>query len=674
MCGIAGFLQIDWLSRDASSANLSRMASVLAHRGPDDGGTWLDPSGGIALCHRRLSIIDLSPLGHQPMVSASGRLVITFNGEIYNYRQLRAELLACGHAFRGGSDTEVLLAAFEQWGVESALVRCRGMFAFALWDRQKRELHLARDRFGEKPLYYGIFRGCLVFGSELKALRQHDAWRADIDRDALTLLLRHNFIPAPHSIFRQVRKVRPGTVLTVRKDGSSLSTSERAYWSPSPVAEEGAEPARREAPADQVSRVHEALQEAVRLQMVADVPVGAFLSGGIDSSLVVALMQRAGNRPVKTFTVGFAEREFDEAPFARQIAQHLGTDHTELTVTEQDALRVIPSLPRMYDEPFADSSQIPTFLIAKLARQEVTVALSGDAGDELFGGYARYQQALARWQRLRRVPGGLRRASGYLLERVPRRALEAAAQPLALALRSRGRAETADRLLERARMCAANSLPELYHSMTSFWQPPERFIIGGHEPETVANRRTAWPRGMDDLAHMMYVDSCLYLPDDVLVKVDRAAMAVSLETRVPLLDARVAEAAWRIPSSVHARDGRGKWVLRQLLEQYMPRQLFERPKKGFGVPIARWLRGELKDWAGDLLDTARLRREGFFEPLLIERRWQQHLAGAADWSSHLWDILMFQAWLADAHGELASSSRTRHGAERPCSGQEVALT
>lgn len=673
MCGIGGFLQVDSFAREEARAALKRMASALAHRGPDDEGLWLEPSSGIALCHRRLSIVDLSPLGHQPMTSASGRFTVTFNGEIYNHRELREELLGCGHTFRGGSDTEVLLAAFEQWGLEGTLVRCRGMFAFGLWDKAQRVLHLARDRFGEKPLYYGIFRGCLLFGSELKALRQHGAWRADVNRDALALLLRHNFIPAPHTIFRQAHKVRPGCALSVRIEGSSFALNERAYWKPAAIT---ARPSQRSAhgePAELIERVHDALQEAIRLQMVADVPVGAFLSGGIDSSLVVALMQRASNRPVRTFSIGFTEEEFNEAPFARRIAQHLGTDHTELTVTPDDALRVIPRLAHMYDEPFADSSQIPTFLLASLARRDVTVSLSGDAGDELFGGYGRYLEARARWRRIRRVPAPLRAAAARALELVPRRALELAAHPVAIALRRRGRTGVTDRMLERARMLTVPSLPELYRSMISFVQLPDRMVIDGHEPETTANRRAEWPRDVDDLAHMMYVDTCLYLPDDILVKVDRAAMAVSLETRIPLLDPKVAEAAWQIPVAIHATDGRGKWVLRQLLQRYVPRELFDRPKMGFGVPVARWLRRELADWAGDLLDTGRLRREGFFEASLIERRWHQHRSGAADWSSHLWGVLMFQAWLAEARDEPAPSSHPRRATHPVQGGADLVL-
>ena len=638
MCGIAGFLEIGALAPEESRAELRRMASVLAHRGPDDEGIWLDAAAGIGLAHRRLSILDLSPLGHQPMVSASGRSVVSFNGEIYNHAELRAELIACGHAFRGGSDTEVLLAACEQWGVCGALERCRGMFALSLWNTADRTLYLARDRFGEKPLYYALENRRLIFGSELKALREHHAFRAEVSRDALALYLRRGYIPSPHSIYRGVRKVRPGCLIAVTSDGHTLSIREQEYWRPSTIA------ARTDAAGLGLEEVHRALEEAIRLQMVADVPVGAFLSGGIDSSLVVSLMQRASARPVKTFSIGFAEREFDEAPHARAIARHLGTDHTELTVTPRDALAVIPHLAEVYDEPFADPSQIPTMLLCRLARRHVTVSLSGDGGDELFGGYWRYFEVHQRWSRLRRVPRALRRGAAQLISLAPMGALDLAGHPARLVGVRNGRA-IADHLQRRAAQWRAGTLPEYYHLVGSFWPSPGELVPGAHEPHDAASRPEDWPARASDIAHMMYVDTRLYMPDDVLVKVDRAAMAVALETRVPLLDHRVAEAAWRIPLEVHLRDGRGKWVLRQLLERYVPRTLFERPKMGFGVPIGRWLRHELADWAGDLIAPARLKREGYFAPALIERCWRQHRAGAANWPTQLWIVLMFQAWL-----------------------------
>lgn len=644
MCGIAGFFETGFLSPEESRADLRRMAAALAHRGPDDEGIWLDAAAGVGLAHRRLSILDLSPLGHQPMVSASGRSTLSFNGEIYNHAELRAALERCGHAFRGSSDTEVLLAACEEWGVRAALARCRGMFALALWSAPARTLYLARDRFGEKPLYCAVLGSRSLFGSELKALRQHHAFEAQVDRDALALYLRRGYIPSPHSIYRGVRKVRPGCLLSIAHGGRGLVASEQEYWRPSTVDAREVSP---QAIPERIEQVHRELEGAIRLQMVADVPVGAFLSGGIDSSLVVSLMQRASSRPVRTFSIGFAEREFNEAPFARSVARHLGTEHTELTVTPGDALATIPSLARVYDEPFADPSQIPTLLLCGLARRHVTVSLSGDGGDELFGGYGRYFEVRRRWSRIRRVPAGVRRGVAQLVRLAPRGAVDLAARSASLIARRDGEV-LADQLRRRAHQWWAGTLPEYYHVVSSFWHPPVEVALGAREAADVASRPEEWPQGASDIAHMMYVDTRLYLPDDVLVKVDRAAMSVALETRVPLLDPQVAQAAWSIPLHVHLRDGRGKWVLRQLLERHVPRELFDRPKMGFGVPIGRWLRRELKEWAGDLLATARLRREGFLEPALIERRWRQHQSGAADWSTALWIVLMYQSWLEES--------------------------
>jgi asparagine synthase (glutamine-hydrolysing) len=654
MCGIAGFLRNGLLSPEDARLELRRMAAALAHRGPDDEGCWIDPAAGIGLCHRRLSIVDLSPLGHQPMTSASGRWTASFNGEIYNHRELRADLAARGHAFRGTSDTEVLLAACDEWGVAETLRRGRGMFALALWDAAERTLHLARDRFGEKPLYVGVLGAYVIFGSELKALRRHHAFDADVDRDALALFLRRGYIPAPHSIYRGVRKVRPGAYLSVRSDGRGFSIVEREYWRPSAIA------ARADGQAlgvaEHLEEVHRALDESIRLQMVADVPVGAFLSGGIDSSLVVSMMQRASARPVKTFSIGFAEREFDEAPFARAVARHLGTEHTELTVSPRDTLDLIPSLPEVYDEPFADPSQIPTMLLSRLARRHVTVSLSGDGGDELFGGYGRYFEVRDRWNRIRRVPVAVRRGVATLVRLAPTGVLDLATRPARLLGKGRG-AALADQLRRRAPQWSARSLPEYYHAVSSFWDADGDLVPGARESHDVASRPEEWSPQATGIAHMMNVDTRLYLPDDVLVKVDRAAMAVALETRVPLLDPRVAEAAWRIPLDVHLSDGRGKWVLRQLLERYVPRELTDRPKMGFGVPIARWLRRDLRDWAEALLAPERLRREGYLNAALIERRWRQHQSGAANWSTALWIVLMFQSWL---DREDASRSRPWH--------------
>ena len=619
------------------------MAQAIAHRGPDGDGVWYDAAAGIGLAHRRLAVIDLSPLGAQPMRSSSDRLVISFNGEIYNYRELRAELAHHGCQFRSTSDTEVLLEAIEHWGLEATLRRVRGMFAFALWDRRERTLFLARDRFGEKPLHFGQCGRTLLFGSELKALRAHPAWRAPLNRDALALLLRHYYIPAPHTIYRGMRKVMPGTYTSVRLRGHTLLIEDRPYWAARPLPRSNSHHPRRTD--DEVLEcLHDALTEAVQLQMVADVPIGAFVSGGIDSSLIVSLMQRASRTPVRTFSIGFADQAYDEARFARPIASHLGTDHTELIVSGRDALAVIPRLPDIYDEPFADSSQIPTYLVSRLARGSVTVSLSGDGGDELFGGYQHYTTALDYWRRVQRVPATLRGLIRNVVDNLPLPWIEVLATP-ALVGPWRAQWHLPDRIKERSPALFAKSFHQLYRTYVSFWHCPEEVVLGAHEPATVLSGGDGYAPGLGAMEHMMFMDTRQYLPDDILVKVDRAAMQVSLETRVPLLDPRVAEIAWDTPLEVHRRDGRGKWLLRQLLARYVPTELFDRPKRGFSIPLAQWLRTELRDWAEHLLSPARLQREGVFEPKVIERRWRQHQAGLEDWSVQLWTVLMAQAWL-----------------------------
>jgi asparagine synthase (glutamine-hydrolysing) len=578
------------------------------------------------------------------MVSRSGRYTITFNGEIYNYRELRSELVDRSHTFRGTSDTEVLLAAVEEWGLRKALQRCTGMFALGLWDARERTLHLARDRFGEKPLYYGLCSGALLFGSELKALRASSFWSADIDRNALTLLLRRGYIPAPHSIFLQVRKVEPGSIVSARMQASKISLSNEAYWSSRSAFEAAAGAGIAGSADDVVASVDDALRAAIAHQMVADVPVGAFLSGGIDSSLIVALMQQLSTQPVRTFSIGFSEEAFNEAPFARNIAAHLGTRHTELMVTPQETVDVIPLLPQIYDEPFGDSSQIPTYLISKLARTDVTVSLSGDAGDELFGGYERYPLSVARWQRLARVPKALRRLAGAVALGAAPWGIELLMSPTRLSKRWRRRGLLADRLRERAPRWLARGFRDFYNLEHSLCQPTG-LVPGATEPHTVASDPERWPSSADHLRHMMFIDASLYLPDDILVKVDRAAMAVSLETRVPFLDPGVATTAWRIPTAIHFADGRGKWPLRQLLQRHVPRAMFDRPKRGFEVPVAKWLRTELFDWAETLLAQSRLERDGFFDAAVIRHRWRQHIDNDQDWSFFLWTVLMFQAWL-----------------------------
>ncbi len=657
MCGIAGFWDSTHHFRaDDAGAVLRRMTDAIRHRGPDDEGFFQDAAAGIALGHRRLSVIDLSPEGHQPMVSASGRFVIVYNGEVYNHRALRQELVKLGAAFRGHSDTEVILAAIEQWGLDEALKRFIGMFAFVLWDRRERALSLVRDRLGIKPLYYGWVGTRLVFASELKAVTAMPGFDNAIDRDALCLLLRHDYIAAPHSIYEGVRKLQPGTVLTLAAsdmpkaptDESLLAANTRTFWSARDVAIAGMADRLHQSDAEAVDELDRLLRDAVALRMEADVPLGAFLSGGIDSSLVVALMQAQSPRPVQTFSIGFREKGFDEAVHARAVAKHLGTDHHELYVTAQDALDVVPQLPGMFDEPFSDSSQIPTFLVAQMARRNVTVSLSGDGGDELFGGYRRYFAGRRIERSLGRVPIALQRGAARSLSRHPgfyesMLAGVNACLPSGKKMR-RPRAKVA----VLARMLEAGSADERYRLMMSHHRNPADVVLHGNEPSLQIGNPVVASDTDALIERMMFNDLVTYLPGDILAKVDRASMAVSLEARVPLLDHRVVEFSWRVPIEQKVRDGKGKWLLRQVLYRYAPESLMERPKQGFGVPIGAWLRGPLRDWAETLLDERRLREQGYFEPGPVRQLLDRHLAGRADEGPRLWDVLMFQAWLAEA--------------------------
>lgn len=621
----------------------ARMADALRHRGPDAAGVWVDEEAHIGLAHRRLSILDLSPAGHQPMVSASGRYVIAFNGEIYNHLELRQDLQGTAE-WRGRSDTEALLAGFDAWGLEATLRNIVGMFAIALWDRLKRVLYLARDRMGEKPLYYGWQSGMFVFGSELKALTAYPSFDAEINRDALTLFLRHNAIPAPYSIYRGIHKLPPGTFLQVQ--AGQVDVLPVAYWAARSAAEAGQRNLFRGSDAEAAVELERMLGQAVGGQMVADVPLGAFLSGGIDSSTVVALMQAQSARPVKTFTIGFNEAGYDEAPHASAVARHLGTEHTELYVTPQDAMAVIPSLPDIYDEPFADSSQVPTYLVSRLARGHVTVSLSGDGGDELFGGYNRYFWARDIWRKLGWVPRPLRAALAGALTTLPPAAWDTVMQKLGRWLPASLRyANPGDKLHKAAEILAVRSAEEIYLGLVSHWRQPARLVANSQEPMTLLTD-PAHRAELPDFEHrMMLLDTVTYLPDDILTKVDRAAMAVSLESRVPLLDHRVVEFAWTLPLTMKIRNGQGKWLLRQVLYRHVPQALMERPKMGFGVPIGHWLRGPLRGWAEDLLSESRLQREGFFRPAPVRQKWKEHLSGKRNWQYHLWDVLMFQAWL-----------------------------
>ena len=634
MCGIVGA----WGPLENRPDVLAESRRSMKHRGPDSQGYWEDPEAGIGLGHVRLAIVDLSEAGDQPMVSACGRYVLVLNGEIYNHLDLRELLQVQGTApdWRGHSDTETLLAVVSAWGLETALQSLVGMYAFALWDREKQSLSLARDRMGEKPLYWGHVGQTLVFASELKALRTMPGFDTTLDRDALALMLRHNYIPAPRSIYQSIAKLMPGHYVTLTATDLSQRVLPPAieYWSAWQTAHKGFEqPMAFTCDEEAVEALERVLTTSVRAQMMADVPLGAFLSGGVDSSLVVALMQNLSASAVNTFAIGFEEPAWDEAGYAREVAAHLGTRHTELYVSAQDALDVVPRLPDIYDEPFADSSQIPAVLLMQMASQHVTVALSGDGGDELFGGYARYQRALRWWAKRDRVPSLARKPLGVVVQGL------GGVFPLGQA----GGAGKFNRLMQ-----AAGSGP-FYRQFVSYWEDPAAVVAGSRLPDGVFDRPCSLPLA----EHMMLLDTLTYLPDDIMVKVDRAAMAASLETRIPLLDHRVYAFARRLPARYKIRDGEGKWLMRQLLYRYVPKALIDRPKKGFGVPLGQWLRGPLKDWAADLLSSSRLAGHGVFDPTAVNQKWQAHLAGKHDWSAHLWGVLMTQAWLDVRQSESA---------------------
>lgn len=654
MCGIAGFLRPGPTEgADDLKATAARMARTLTHRGPDDNGAWADPEAGVALGFRRLSILDLSHQGHQPMHSTDGRHVLVFNGEIYNVADLRRTLGRRGHEFRGRSDTEVALTAVTEWGLEEALDRFNGMFAFALWDRAERVLHVVRDPLGEKPVYFGWFGRTFLFGSELKALRAHPSFRADIDRDALALYMRHSYVPSPWTVYAGVSKLRPGHRLTVTPAPSGATRAEpQAYWSLANVAEQASRQPFCGSASEAVSELDERLREAVALRLQADVAVGAFLSGGIDSSAVVALMRASSSQSVKTFTIGFAENDHNEAEHAAAVARHLGTDHHELYVSPRQAMDVIPRLPSIYDEPFADVSQIPTVLVSELARRDVTVVLTGDGGDELLGGYNRYLGGLAIGRRLAKVPPAARRALAGLLELPSWQQWDRTSDSISRILPDRVRhRQGADKVQKLAAMLRANDVGDLYRSLMSHWDAPEAVVLGSSEPATGATRAGLRPVLGNVAAEMMWLDSVTYLPDNNLTKVDRATMSTGLEARPPLIDRTLVEFAWHLPLSLKIRGREGKWPLRQLLHRYVPAPLVERPKMGFGVPVGTWLRDDLRPWAEDLLGERRLRDEGYFDPGLVRRVWSEHLSGKRNHKDRLWSVLMFQAWLDGETGQ-----------------------
>jgi len=647
VCGIAGVLDPACATdADRLGAVARRMAGTLVHRGPDDEGAWVDAASGIAFGHRRLSIVGLGEEGHQPMASASGRWVLSYNGEIYNFRALRDRLAAAGVTIRGGSDTEVVVEALACWGLERTLEACEGMFAMSVWDRQDRRLHLVRDRLGEKPLYYGWVGGLFVFASELKALRGVPGFAPELDRTSVALYLRHNCVPAPRTIYRGIAKLEPGAVLTIGSPhGAGALPEPRAYWTAGAAIDEARRRPLLGSPDELADRVEATLSDAVAARMVADVPVGAFLSGGIDSSLVVALMQRHSHHRVRTFTIGFADRAYDESGDAAAVAAAVGTDHTALRVSEQDALDVIPELAAIWDEPFADSSQIPTLLVSRLARRDVTVCLSGDGGDELFAGYNRHAWLERLWRRAGPVPAGVRRAGGAALTWVPPGAVDAVGR-LTGALPKRFQVRTpSTKVTKLGQVLAAAGPEEAYLALVSHWQAPQSVVLGAPVGASVAADPGRWPELGSVTEQMLWLDLVSYLPDDILTKLDRAAMAVSLETRVPFLDRQVLDLAWRLPVSVKIHEGVTKWILRRVLHRMVPATLVERPKMGFGLPLGPWLRGPLRPWAEELLSEQRLRRDGVLDPVPVRRAWRAHLAGRRDFAYELWDVLALQSWL-----------------------------
>lgn len=646
MCGITGFVDFKPAAETALLGRARAMADTLVHRGPDAGACWADPNAGFATGHRRLTIVDLSQAGAQPMISQSGRFVISYNGEVYNAADIRPELEAKGYVFRGHSDTEVLLEACAEWGVRATVPRLIGMFAFALWDRQAHRLWLVRDRLGIKPLYWGHFGNLLLFGSELKALRAHPGWPVEINRDAIAAFVRFNYIPTPHSIYRNVYKLQPGAILEI--DARSEVHIDH-YWS----LEDAIERARRNpfhgSDADAEEALASVLGNAVERRMISDVPLGAFLSGGIDSSTVVSLMQSNSTRPVRTFSIGFEEEEYNEAHFAKAVANHLGTDHTELYVTHDEARDVIPRLTEIYDEPFADMSQIPTYLISALTRRHVTVALSGDGGDELFCGYNRYFYAMSLRPFVSTLPQPLRRVAASAIRTLPPSTWNRGQRFLPARMQYPNFGEK----LHKLAGTLLQDEDQTYLGLLSQFHQPNEIVNGGVEPATVIASPKAKRFVPDYVERMQYLDTLTYLPDDILTKVDRASMAVSLEARVPIIDHRVVELAWRLPRRMRYRDGKSKWILRRVLRRFVPEKLIDRPKMGFGVPIDHWLRGPLREWAEDLLSESALISEDLFKPSQIRARWKAHLEGRENWQYPLWTIIMVQDWLARERAKAA---------------------
>jgi len=636
MCGIIAL----WRARSGGAATIiDRMTPALRHRGPDSSSSWVDASDSLALGHRRLAIIDPTPDGIQPMISASGRYRIIFNGEFYNFRAVRRELEQLGHGVNSASDTAVALACFDAWGVERALQRLSGMFALAVWDAQMNRLVIARDRIGEKPLYYGWVHGDFVAASELKAFRAHPAWTGVVDPDALSLYVRNNYVPAPYAIYQGIQKLLPGTYTSIsRRDVlAGQVPAPTPFWSLATVAIAGSS----EIIADDQqaeSLVDQKLRHIVGEQMIADVPVGCLLSGGVDSSIVAAIMQQISDRPIQTFTIQFDERAYDESPFAQAVASHLGTDHTTFLLTAEEGMRIIPELPTIYDEPFADSSQVPTVAVSRLARQAVTVCLTGDGGDEVFAGYNRHVELQKIWRRLGWIPFAGRRLVSRGLQALP-------IGPIDEALRRRKYGVLGDQVQKLGYILGERTLEDMYVRLAVHMSDPGALLMqAGHGIDILHDRRR-WPIGLQGMQRILWLESVTSLPDDMLVKVDRASMSASLEMRSPLLDHRLIELAWRLPLQQKIRGGRGKYILRRVLNRYVPSSLIDRPKMGFAVPIDAWLRGPLRDWAEDLLDDQTVRAAGFYNPIAVRSMWNEHLTGRRKWQQQIWGILMFHAWL-----------------------------
>ncbi len=647
MCGIAGVLYPEpKLTNDEFSSLVKAMGDTLVHRGPDDSGEWVNSTMGIGLAHRRLSIIDLSPQGHQPMMSGNGRYVIVFNGEIYNYKKIRGHLEKVGVQFKGHSDTETLLESIAIYGLDKTLADINGMFAFALWDKEECSLILARDRIGKKPLYYGVCNGVFLFGSELKALKKHPDFDTEVDRAALGQFIQYSWLSGPASIYKKIKKLTPGTYLKINKSLGFESLQSTTYWSALQSAQLGQANLYSGSYREAVDQLEKLVADSVEQRMVADVELGAFLSGGIDSSLVVSMMQAQSTRKVKTFSIGFHEATHNEAIHAKKVAEYLGTDHSELYVTPQECMDVIPRLPEMYDEPFGDVSQIPTYLVSKLANKQVKVVLSGDGGDELFAGYTRYFRCMQHWEKQKNIPLSMRPAIGIIMDV----AAKSAWHLLANTKTQEGVAgwrRLGAKLEKRARRIGAKNSLELFVRMMTRYKDIGELVKIGEGSQTILTNKEIWPNHADPILNMMLMDTLCYLPDDILVKVDRASMATSLEARSPLLDKEIAEFSWSLPYAMKVNQSGGKRILKDVLGKYLPTELTDRKKMGFGVPIGKWLRGPLRDWAEYLLDINKIRQQGYFNEKKVQTLWLQHQSGWRNHNDILWSILMFQAWLED---------------------------